>query len=76
MGTGGAIFGVTLAAFGPERTAFVCTSAWIDLGVDLTRSLVYVQQGFVDARVWTRRVRGPGARFCSVCRTSGSGRGC
>lgn len=53
VGTGGAIRGVTLAAFGLERTAFVCTSAWIDLGVDLTRSLVYVQQGFVDARVWT-----------------------
>ncbi len=53
VGTGGAIRGVTLAAFGLERSAFVCTSAWIDLGVDLTRSVVYFEQGYVNERVWT-----------------------
>ncbi len=52
VGTGGAIRGATLAAFGLEKSAFVCTSAWIDLGVDLTRSLVYVEQGYVNGEVW------------------------
>lgn len=38
---------------GGTLAAFVCTSAWIDLGVDLTRSLVHVDQGYVNERVWT-----------------------
>lgn len=50
-GTGGAVRGITLAAFALEKSAFVSTSAWIDMGVDLSRSVVYTSQGFVTAPV-------------------------
>ncbi len=50
-GTGGAVRGVTLAAFGLSKNAFVSTSAWIDMGVDLSRSVVYASQGFMSAGV-------------------------
>lgn len=50
-GTGGAVRGVTLAAFALEKNAFVSTSAWIDMGVDLSRSVVYASQGFVTSAV-------------------------
>lgn len=50
-GTGGAIRGLTLAAFGLEKTAFVATSAWIDMGVDLGRTVVYSAQGFVTHQI-------------------------
>ncbi|MBL7950371.1 MAG: sulfite exporter TauE/SafE family protein [Flavobacteriales bacterium] len=46
-GTGGAIRGITLAAFDLEKLVFVSTSAWIDMGVDLSRSVVYAAQGYV-----------------------------
>ena len=52
-GTGGAIRGITLAAFDLEKMAFVATSAWIDMGVDLSRSAVYASQGFITALVLT-----------------------
>lgn len=50
-GTGGAVRGITLAAFGLTKNAFVSTSAWIDMGVDLSRSVVYASQGFMSAGV-------------------------
>lgn len=50
-GTGGAIRGVTLAAFDLEKMVFVSTSAWIDMGVDLSRSMVYASQGFITGSV-------------------------
>ena len=50
-GTGGAVRGITLAAFGLEKFAFVSTSAWIDMGVDLGRSIVYASQGFMAPAV-------------------------
>jgi len=50
-GTGGAVRGITLAAFGLTKNAFVSTSAWIDMGVDLSRSVVYASQGFMTAGV-------------------------
>ncbi|MBK7946926.1 MAG: sulfite exporter TauE/SafE family protein [Flavobacteriales bacterium] len=50
-GTGGAVRGITLAAFGLSKHAFVATSAWIDMGVDLSRSVVYASQGFMTERV-------------------------
>lgn len=46
-GTGGAVRGITLAAFSLEKSAFVSTSAWIDMGVDLSRSAVYASHGFM-----------------------------
>ncbi len=48
IGTGGAIRGVCLTAFNLEKTAFVATSALIDLGVDLTRTAVYVSNGYLE----------------------------
>lgn len=50
-GTGGAIRGITLAAFDLEKMVSVSTSAWIDMGVDLTRSIIYASQGYVTSSV-------------------------
>ena len=50
-GTGGAVRGITLAAFDLEKMLFVSTSAWIDMGVDMSRSVVYASQGFINAHV-------------------------
>jgi hypothetical protein len=47
IGTGGAIRGITLAAFHIEKNAFISTSAMIDFGVDSSRLLVYIYNGFV-----------------------------
>jgi uncharacterized membrane protein YfcA len=47
LGTGGAIRGLTLAAFNLEKSVFIATSAVIDLGIDLSRSGVYIYNGFV-----------------------------
>jgi uncharacterized membrane protein YfcA len=52
-GTGGAVRGITLAAFDLEKMAFVANSAWIDMGVDLSRSVVYASQGFMTTLVLT-----------------------
>jgi uncharacterized protein len=47
MGTGGAIRGLTLAAFNLDKQVFVATSAAIDLGIDASRSVIYVYNGYV-----------------------------
>ncbi len=47
IGTGGAIRGITLTAFGLKTEAFIATSAIIDLGVDSTRAAVYWMNGYV-----------------------------
>lgn len=49
LGTGGAIRGLTLAAFNLERDVFIATSAIIDLGIDFSRSVVYSFNGYVHA---------------------------
>lgn len=46
IGTGGAIRGLTLIAFNLEKQIFITTSAWIDLGVDASRSVVYIWNGY------------------------------
>ncbi|MDF0693025.1 sulfite exporter TauE/SafE family protein [Aquirufa ecclesiirivi] len=46
IGTGGAIRGITLAAFQLEKDVFIATSAVIDFGVDLSRAVVYLSQGY------------------------------
>ncbi|CAM4319980.1 sulfite exporter TauE/SafE family protein [Cytophagaceae bacterium 50C-KIRBA] len=46
IGTGGAIRGITLAAFQLEKDVFIATSAVIDFGVDLSRAAVYISQGY------------------------------
>ena len=40
------------AAFDLEKLAFVSTSAWIDLGVDVSRTVVYAQQGYMNERIF------------------------
>lgn len=47
LGTGGAIRGITMASFNLKTTVFIATSAIIDLGIDLSRSVVYTYNGFV-----------------------------
>jgi hypothetical protein len=47
FGTGGAIRGMTLAAFNLQKDVFIATSAFIDVGVDLSRGLVYFSNGFI-----------------------------
>ena len=48
LGTGGAIRGLTMAAFNLEKSVFVATSAAIDLAIDLSRTVVYVNNGFIQ----------------------------
>ncbi|MGZ4036392.1 MAG: TSUP family transporter, partial [Bacteroidia bacterium] len=50
LGSGGAIRGLTLAAFDVERNMFIATSAAIDLGVDASRSVVYLANGYIHSR--------------------------
>lgn len=45
-GTGGAIRGITLAAFQLTKDVFIATSALIDLGVDMSRAIVYTGNGY------------------------------
>jgi uncharacterized membrane protein YfcA len=49
VGTGGAIRGLTLAAFELEKNAFVATSAIIDLGVDTSRAGIYIWNGYFQS---------------------------
>jgi uncharacterized protein len=46
IGTGGAIRGITLAAFQLPKQVFVATSAVIDFGVDLSRAIVYISNHY------------------------------
>ncbi len=53
IGTGGAIRGATLTAFDLKKEAFVGTSAGIDLAVDLSRTIVYLINGYLDKKyIW------------------------
>lgn len=47
IGTGGAIRGITMAAFNLEKSVFVATSAAIDMMIDLSRTVVYFGNGFI-----------------------------
>ena len=47
FGTGGAIRGITLAAFNLKTEVFIATSAIIDLGIDSSRTVVYFYNGFI-----------------------------
>ena len=51
-GTGGAIRGISMAAFNLEKNTFVATSAAVDLGVDVSRSAVYLSYGYFDKQYW------------------------
>lgn len=47
LGTGGAIRGLTMAAFNLEKSVFIATSAFIDFLIDFTRTFVYYQNGYI-----------------------------
>jgi uncharacterized membrane protein YfcA len=47
LGTGGAIRGITLAAFKMNKDKFIATSAVIDLGVDFSRTIIYYFNGYM-----------------------------
>ncbi|MBA2614097.1 MAG: sulfite exporter TauE/SafE family protein [Bacteroidetes bacterium] len=47
LGTGGAIRGLTLAAFDLKKEVFIATSAIIDLGIDFSRGVVYFSNGYM-----------------------------
>lgn len=47
LGTGGAIRGLTMAAFNLPKSIFVATSAAIDFAVDLSRTIVYFSNGYI-----------------------------
>ena len=47
LGTGGAIRGMTMAAFKLDKNKFIATSAIIDLGVDFSRTIVYYLNGYM-----------------------------
>jgi uncharacterized membrane protein YfcA len=46
IGTGGAIRGLTLSAFHLPKDVFIATSALIDMGVDSSRAIIYVANGY------------------------------
>ncbi|HNP95271.1 MAG TPA: sulfite exporter TauE/SafE family protein [Cyclobacteriaceae bacterium] len=53
IGTGGAIRGVVLTAFSLEKNFFVGTSAAIDFGVDFSRMIIYLDNGFLpEEYIW------------------------
>ncbi len=53
IGTGGAIRGLVLAAFNLEKNIFVGTSAAIDFGVDLSRTVIYLNANYLAKKeIW------------------------
>jgi uncharacterized protein len=48
IGTGGAIRGLALASFNLEKNFFVGTSAIIDFGVDMSRTVIYLEGDYLD----------------------------
>ncbi|MCB0642454.1 MAG: sulfite exporter TauE/SafE family protein [Phaeodactylibacter sp.] len=47
LGTGGAIRGLTMAAFNLEKSIFIATSAFIDFLIDFSRTFVYFYNGYI-----------------------------
>ncbi len=50
LGTGGAIRGLTMAAFNLEKSVFIATSAFIDFVIDAARTVIYYQNGFIQEK--------------------------
>lgn len=48
LGTGGAIRGITMAAFKMDKATFIATSAVIDFGVDASRAVIYYYNGYMQ----------------------------
>lgn len=49
LGTGGAIRGLTMAAFNLEKSVFIATSAVIDFMIDFSRTFVYYNNGYIQS---------------------------
>ena len=47
LGTGGAIRGLTMAAFNLEKNVYIATSAFMDFWIDFSRTFVYLFNGFI-----------------------------
>lgn len=47
LGTGGAIRGISMAAFKMDKATFIATSAAIDFGVDASRAIIYYYNGYM-----------------------------
>jgi len=52
IGTGGALRGAFLTAFGLPKEKYIATAASIALAVDVTRIPVYLQQGFLNSKYY------------------------
>jgi uncharacterized protein len=52
IGTGGAIRGLVLASFNLDKNFFVGTSAAIDFGVDLSRTIIYAESNYFNPSLW------------------------
>ncbi|NOT36026.1 MAG: sulfite exporter TauE/SafE family protein [Saprospiraceae bacterium] len=52
VGTGGAIRGLFLSGFGLTHETYISTSALIDLGVDVSRSIVYLSHDYIGIENW------------------------
>lgn len=52
IGTGGAIRGLSLAAFDLGKGTFVATSAAIDTGVDFSRMIIYLRNGYLTENLF------------------------
>lgn len=52
IGTGGALRGITLAAFQLPKDVFIASSALIDLGVDSSRTVVYYFNGYLHPEIF------------------------
>ncbi|MBK5286356.1 MAG: sulfite exporter TauE/SafE family protein [Bacteroidia bacterium] len=50
IGTGGALRGMSLAAFNLEKNIFIATSAAIDFFVDFSRTIIYFQNGYFQPK--------------------------
>ncbi len=52
IGTGGALRGAFLTAFGLPKEQYIATAASIALAVDITRIPIYLSQGFLESRFY------------------------
>lgn len=52
IGTGGPLRGLLLAGFNFEKGVFIATSATIDMGVDLSRSFVYLGNNYLSVDLY------------------------
>ena len=52
IGTGGPLRGLLLAGFNFEKNVFVATSATIDMGVDLSRSVIYLGNDYLESNLY------------------------